>query len=195
MDTPLTNDARMMRFLAGDKSANGEFLAGVLSTGIYCLPACPARKPLPRNVVFVDSQARALGLRACKRCRPDAFYAGQDPDRRRLTMLAETVCREPGAFAHVSDMAAASPWGVTKLTELFRTGYGLTPAAFLTQARVQAVIDLLRDPHKPVLEAGFEAGFDSASSFYRGFHRVAGCPPGEYRKRDSSSLSSTKGHS
>lgn len=184
MDTPHLHAERMTRFLAGDKTANGAFFAGVLTTGIYCLPACPARKPLPRNVVFVDSpaQARALDLRACKRCRPDAFYAGQAPDRQRLQALAGAVRREPGAFPHVSDIAAASPWGLTKLCALFRGHYHLTPAAFLTQARVQAAAGLLRDPRKPVLEAGFAAGFDSASAFYRCFHQAKGCAPGEYRK-------------
>ena len=185
MTTAQTHATRMTRFLAGDKEANGAFLAGVLSTGIYCLPACPARKPLPQNVVFVDTpaQAQAMGLRACKRCRPDAFYAGRNPDRQRLRALAEAVRREPGTFTQVSDMAAASPWGLTKLAEMFRCHYGLTPAAFLTQARIWAVIRLLRDPHRPVLEAGFEVGFDSASAFYRCFRQATGCAPGEYRKR------------
>jgi len=185
MDTAQTQTERMTRFLAGDKSANGAFLVGVLTTGIYCLPGCPARKPLPRNIVFVESpaQAREMGLRACKRCRPDAFYAGRNPDGQQLTALAEAVRHDPGAFAHVSDIAAASPWGVTKLTGLFRAHYGVTPAAFLMQARVQAVVCLLRDPRRPVLEAGFEAGFDSASAFYRCFRQVTGCAPGEYQKR------------
>lgn len=188
MDTAHCQAERMRRFLASDKSANGLFLAGVLTTGIYCLPGCAARKPLPRNVVFVESpaQAQARGLRACKRCRPDAFYQGRDPDTQRLQALAETVRRDPGAFVHVSDIAQASPWGITKLTHLFRESYGMTPAAFLTQARVQAVVALLVDPHKPILEAGFEAGFDSASAFYRCFSQVTGCAPGEYRRRSQS---------
>jgi len=185
MDTTSLDAERMTQFLAGDKGANGAFLAGVLTTGIYCLPGCPARKPLPQNIVFVDSpaQAQELGLRACKRCRPDAFYAGQDPEGQRLRTLAEAVRRNPGAWTHVSDMAAASPWGMTKLTKLFHAHYGVTPAAFLTQARVQAAVGLLRDPHRPILEAGFEVGFDSASAFYRCFRQVTGCAPGEYRKR------------
>jgi len=185
MDTPDPNAERMARFLAGDKTANGAFLAGVLTTGIYCLPACPARKPLPGNVVFVDTpaEAKARGLRACKRCRPDEFYAGRHPDRQRLTALAEAVRRNPGAWAHASDIAAASPWGTTKCAALFRAHYGLTPAAFLTQARVQAATRLLRLPRQPVLEAGFAVGFDSASAFYRCFRQAVGCAPGEYRKR------------
>lgn len=177
----------MARFLAGDKAANGAFLAGVTTTGIYCLPGCPARKPLPQNIVFVDTpaEARALGLRACKRCRPDAFYAGRNPEQKRLHALAAQVRREPGLFARVSDMARTSPWGVTKMTALFRAHCGLTPAAFLTQARVLAAMRLLRDPRKAVLEAGLEAGFDSASAFYRAFHQAQHCAPGEYRKRQS----------
>src|SRR3546814_10234169 len=65
---------RRAAFEARDRSADGLFLAGVMTTGIYCRPSCPARRPRPENVRFyADAEsARADGLRACLRCRPDA---------------------------------------------------------------------------------------------------------------------------
>lgn len=67
-----TNDDRWAAALARDKAADGHFFVCVRTTGIYCRPSCPGR-PLRRNVYFTQSpaEARAGGLRACKRCDPD----------------------------------------------------------------------------------------------------------------------------
>ena len=55
---------------------NGKFILGVMTTGIYCLPSCAARPPKPQNVRLFTTEAgaKAAGLRACKRCRPDLYY-------------------------------------------------------------------------------------------------------------------------
>ena len=60
-------------YLARDRAADGLFWYGVVSTGIYCRPACPSRPAKPKNMRFFDSpqEARAAGLRACRRCLPD----------------------------------------------------------------------------------------------------------------------------
>ena len=57
-----------------DRNANGLFWYGVLTTGIYCRPHCPSRQAKRQNVRYYLSreEARAAGLRACKRCHPDA---------------------------------------------------------------------------------------------------------------------------
>ncbi len=72
-----SRDTMLSPMQAADAAYDGRFITGVLSTGIYCLPSCRARKPLPHNVEFFDSPtiAQAAGLRPCLRCRPDAFYA------------------------------------------------------------------------------------------------------------------------
>ena len=66
-----TDEYLYERILAKDASFNGRILTGVLTTGIYCLPSCPARKPMAVNVRFFEdeSAAREAGLRPCKRCR------------------------------------------------------------------------------------------------------------------------------
>ncbi len=60
---------------ARDASYDGQFVYGVMTTGVYCRPSCPSRQALRKNVAFFDatSEARAAGLRACKRCKPDGF--------------------------------------------------------------------------------------------------------------------------
>jgi len=65
--------ARWQAVLGRDSSAEGRFWYGVITTGIYCRPQCPSRRPSPDNVRFFTTReaARAAGLRACKRCRPD----------------------------------------------------------------------------------------------------------------------------
>src|SRR5437879_5987928 len=59
-------------YLANDASYDGVFFVGVRTTGIFCRPTCPARKPLPRNVKYFPTARAALlaGFRPCKRCRP-----------------------------------------------------------------------------------------------------------------------------
>ena len=59
---------------------DGKFLIGVRTTGIYCLPSCPTHPPKKENVTLYRTEAECLaaGLRACKRCRPDLYYRGED---------------------------------------------------------------------------------------------------------------------
>src|SRR5476651_1923243 len=86
-----------------DASYNGRFWFGVLTTGIYCLPSCKARKPYQRNVRFFArvEDARAAGLRACKKCYPDDFANGLDPVMEQIEALADEVRERPGDFADV----------------------------------------------------------------------------------------------
>jgi methylphosphotriester-DNA--protein-cysteine methyltransferase len=69
----IDDDEAYERFRVRDTSLDGHLWMGVMTTGIYCRPVCPARGPLRKNVRFFETResARAAGLRACKRCRPD----------------------------------------------------------------------------------------------------------------------------
>src|SRR5271167_849289 len=107
----MQNSDRLYRqFLQRDPAFNGKFLTGVLSTGIYCLPSCPARRPRRENVRFfrTPEEAKASGLRPCRRCRPDWFYGGAEWHE---TLYEETVARilrSPAAFADVGAIARAA---------------------------------------------------------------------------------------
>src|SRR5688500_10190682 len=69
---PADQDPRWASLAARDRAADGEFFFSVRSTGIYCRPSCPARRPKPENVGFHASAAaaEAAGFRACQRCHP-----------------------------------------------------------------------------------------------------------------------------
>ncbi|MEO8217463.1 MAG: Ada metal-binding domain-containing protein [Acidobacteriota bacterium] len=172
------------RFLAGDSAYDGRFLTGVLSTRIYCLPSCTARKPLRRNVVFFSSEpeARQAGLRACKRCRPDHFYRRYDPDLELVTTLVARLDHQPGSIGSVRALVEMSGIGSSRLHELFRRHYHATPAEIIRRARVsQAARELLETKH-PLLDVALNAGFESSSVFHDAFRRVMAMAPGAFRR-------------
>jgi AraC family transcriptional regulator of adaptative response/methylated-DNA-[protein]-cysteine methyltransferase len=70
----LNSAAQWNAVLARDRGADGLFVYAVSSTGIYCRPSCPSRKPRRDRVAFFDTTdaARRAGFRACRRCHPDA---------------------------------------------------------------------------------------------------------------------------
>jgi AraC family transcriptional regulator of adaptative response / DNA-3-methyladenine glycosylase II len=176
---------RMLELSWGrDASADGRFLLGVTTTGIYCLPSCAARRPRPENARFfaTAAAARAAGLRACKRCRPDDFAAGRDPDLERVADLLAAVRRDPAAFPDVAALAAAAGWGASRLHELFRRHLHTSPADLLRRQRVAAAVGRLLAGDERVLDVGFAVGFDSASAFHDAFRRVARTSPGEVRE-------------
>jgi len=83
----LSRSEMVERMLSSDKGADGTFVVGVKTTGVYCLPSCrPPRKPKPDNCVFLATppQARAAGFRPCKLCEPDGFHH-RDPNGKAKT--------------------------------------------------------------------------------------------------------------
>jgi AraC family transcriptional regulator of adaptative response / DNA-3-methyladenine glycosylase II len=180
----LARDTMIDRMLASDPTYDGRFLTGVLTTGIYCLPSCRARKPKPDNVRFFPSvaEARKAGLRPCKRCRPDDYYARRDPDRDLVEGLVERMREEPAAFVDVEDLARSSALGSSKLHELFRRHFHATPAQLLARARVAAACRLLLETERSVADVAFEVGYEGLSTFNENFRRLTAMSPLEYRR-------------
>src|SRR5215472_1742743 len=168
-------------FLARDSSQDGKFLTGVLTTGIYCLPSCPARRPKREHVRFfrTPEEAAGSGLRPCRRCRPDSFYRGEEWHENLYEQTIARVYINPGAFSSVSDAAAAAGLSRTALTDLFRDHAQESPGAFLRRARVERVCELLANGTKPA-DASAEAGFESSSAFHSQFAARTGLTPGAY---------------
>src|ERR1700742_3047422 len=132
---------------------DGKFLIGVRTTGIYCLPSCPTHPPKAENVTLFRTEAEcvAAGLRACKRCRPDLYYRGEDENVSLFEGLAERVRKSPEAFADTSVLARSAGVSQTKLADLFRDHGHLAPAQWLRRERVrQAAAALLAGDDKVV---------------------------------------------
>ena len=180
----LTRELMIDRMLSSDADYNGRFLTGVLSTGIYCLPSCPARKPKPENVRFFrrPEDAEAAGLRACKRCRPQLFYRDRDPDRELVEDLVERLRGDVQAFRNVGDLVSYAGVGSSKLVELFRRHYHTTPSEMLVRQRVADACDHLRSTDRPIADIAFDVGFETLSVFNDNFRRLQRLSPQSYRR-------------
>jgi AraC family transcriptional regulator of adaptative response / DNA-3-methyladenine glycosylase II len=169
-------DARSGKF-------DGKFLIGVRTTGIYCLPSCPTHPPKKENVTLfrTEAECQAAGLRACKRCRPDLFYRGEDENSALFEGLAERVRTNPSGFADASGLAKGAGVSLTKLGALFREHAHLAPAQWLRRERVRHAAALLLGSNTTVVDVGYAAGFESESVFHRQFLALTRMTPGAYR--------------
>lgn len=182
---PRLSAARMFdRFVAGDAAYNGRFFTGVVTTGIYCLPSCKARKPKRENVRFFPSceDARAAGFRACRKCHPDDFARGADPVLESIETLVAEIRANPAAFRDARAIVRRSGFGATRVFELFRQHYHTTPADLLVRARLATAKERLLSADAPLTEIAFGAGFESLSAFHENFRRLNGLTPAAYRE-------------
>jgi len=179
----MTNKQMYSRFLAGDPEWNGRFFTGVLTTGIYCLPSCKARKPKPGNVRFFPScdAARAAGLRPCLKCHPDDFARGADPVLETIESLVAEIRADPARFANAGAIVRRSGFGTTRCFELFRQHFHATPADLLLRARIERARRLLLASDSPLTEVSGAAGFESISVFHEHFRSFNGMTPSAYR--------------
>lgn len=158
-----------------DRRFDGQFVTGVLSTGIYCRPSCAARHPKRENVRFFAKaeQAEAAGLRACLRCRPNDVARDEAAvkaviDAIRMAETAPTL----GALGAITGYSPAH------LQRIFKRETGLSPAGYARALRTERVKDAL-DAGASVTEAIYHAGYGSASRFYE--ERKMGMKPGVWK--------------
>ncbi len=184
MGKVLTREEMLTRMLHCDEAANGLFITGVRTTGIYCLPSCPARKPKPVNVTFFFTEvaAREAGLRACKRCRPDEFYAGINREEALAQEIVQLLVARPTAMQNVAMLAEAVDVSVARLYALVQSELDTTPGELIARHKITHAQQLLRNPALGIAQVAFEAGFESMSTFYFWFKRCAGATPGDYRR-------------
>lgn len=164
-------------YLAGDATYSGLFFLGVRTTGIFCRPGCPARKPLPKNVEYFPTAkaAMASGYRPCKRCQPLAAEA--EPDWA-APLLAE-VERDPSARISDGDLRERGIDPGTVRRHFLRR-YGMTFQAFTRARRLSGALHLIREGES-IDSAVFESGYCSHSGFRDAFTRTFGVSPGRGR--------------
>jgi AraC family transcriptional regulator of adaptative response/methylated-DNA-[protein]-cysteine methyltransferase len=157
-----------------DSQFEGVFYVAVRTTGVFCRPTCPARKPRPENVEYFRSPQEAVhrGYRPCLRCKPMDKPDGPPELAARLLALVE---RAPAAKLSDSDLEAMNIDPSTARRQ-FRRYYGMTFHAYHRARRMGLALREVRKG-KPVIEAQVENGFESASGFSEAFKHVFGAPP------------------
>lgn len=182
MEPTTLSPAEMERaFYAGDAAYDGLFVAAVRTTGIFCKPSCPARKPLVQNVVYYRTVRDALfaGYRACKRCKP-MEPAGADPAW--AADLRRDVEAEPGRRWNAGDLRARNLVPETVRRWFLKT-YGLTFSGWSRALRLGQAFARLREG-TPIDEVVFDHGFESHSGFREAFEHLFGITPGRTSGRD-----------
>ena len=154
------------------------FLFAVKTTGIYCLPHCPARRPGRDRVQFFPSCEAAVraGYRACLRCRPDQPERGEAAVREACQYLIS--CPELPTLAQLAERAGLSPHHFHRL---FRSHTGVTPARYARSLRQERLRQLLGTCCS-ITEASYEAGYGSSGGFYQQASEALGMTPGQYRR-------------
>ena len=180
----MTHEAMWSAFERGDHRYDGRFVTAVRTTGIFCRPSCTCRKPRRENVLFYRSPAHAAkaGYRPCKRCRPELRGGPAEADRAMARRALDYMRGHLNETLYARDVASAVAVSASHFARRFRAGDGRTPMRALADLRAERAEALLRDKRTTTLDAGFEAGFQSASAFVRAFRRRTGMPPASWRR-------------
>jgi AraC family transcriptional regulator of adaptative response/methylated-DNA-[protein]-cysteine methyltransferase len=168
----LSDDQAWTAVLARDRGFDGRFVTGVLTTGIYCRPSCAARHPRRENVRFFrdGAAARAAGLRACQRCRPDALARDEA-----AVLAAIAAIRDAETAPSLADLAGHTGYSAAHLQRLFVRHTGLSPAAYARALRAERMAQSLSRTAS-VTEAIYDAGFSGPSRFYADADRLGMAP-------------------
>jgi AraC family transcriptional regulator of adaptative response/methylated-DNA-[protein]-cysteine methyltransferase len=165
-----------------DGAVDGVFVYAVTSTGIYCRPSCPSRKPNRDKVVFfsLPQSAEGAGFRPCRRCRPES---GPVQDTR--AKLVRDICRyiegnlqSSLTLRHLGETFKLSPY---HLQRTFKQHLGISPKAYTDACRLRAVKGALQEGDD-ISGALYDAGFGSTSRLYSKADKTIGMTPGMYRQ-------------
>src|SRR5438874_187205 len=161
-----------------DASYDGIFVVAVRTTGIFCRPSCPARKPLPKNREYYATAQEALfaGYRPCKRCRP-LDTDGRPPDW--VARLLEAVERDPATRWRDADLRVLDI-DPARARRYFRRHYGMTFQAYCRSRRMGKALQQLRTG-TDLDTVALGNGYESHSGFRDAFARTFGRPPGQGR--------------
>lgn len=169
-----------------DARFDGVFYTGVRTTGVYCRPSCPARTPKPENVAFyaTAAAAHADGLRACRRCRPDATPGSPEWDARAdlvgraMRLIRDGVVERDG----VGGLARRLGYSDRHINRLLHAELGAGPLALARAQRAHTARILTETTPLPLADVAFAAGFSSVRQFNDTMREVYGRSPRELRR-------------
>lgn len=168
-------------FRARDSEYDGLFYVGVKTTGVFCKPSCPARKPLMEHVEYFSAPREALfsGYRPCKRCRPLESCEELPAWAKQLMTLIE---QEPSRRVKESDLRefGLKPANVRRF---FVKRYGMTWQEFCRSRRLCRAFEQIKGGSS-IDDAALDHGYESLSGFREAFAKKFSRPPGKSKSGD-----------
>ncbi len=166
--------------LQRDKQADGEFVYAVRSTGIYCKPTCPSRKPSREQVAFFEQTeaAEQAGFRACRRCQSESKSDVQVELIQKACRLIEQHLDEPLRLEQFAAEIGLSP---SYAQRLFKRVMGISPRQYAEAQRLERVKSQLKGD-RSVTSTVYEAGYSSSSRFYERTPEQLGMTPTVYKR-------------
>jgi AraC family transcriptional regulator of adaptative response/methylated-DNA-[protein]-cysteine methyltransferase len=173
----LDPDTAWAAFMRRDRSWDGRVIGAVKTTGIYCKPSCPAKRPKRENVEFFASgdEASAAGYRSCMRCKPDEVGRDREAIARALKLIEQAE-----EIPSLTDLASAVGYAQHHFQRLFKRDLGVSPAEYargLRNRRAQAALKA----NGRVTDAVYAAGYSGPSSFYSDAKERLGMTPSAWR--------------
>lgn len=173
---------RWQAVVSRDRRFDGRFVFAVRTTGIYCRPSCPARRPRPENVAFYPfpEAAEQAGFRSCRRCRPRET-AVADPRLAAVQRVCRAIEAAPEAAWRLPDVARAAGVSAHHAQRTFRDVLGVTPRQYADACRLAFFKERLRKGGA-VTDATYQAGYGSSSRVYERAPGRLGMTPAQYRR-------------
>ncbi|MDB5076573.1 MAG: bifunctional DNA-binding transcriptional regulator/O6-methylguanine-DNA methyltransferase Ada [Chloroflexi bacterium] len=178
--TMMNDDANWQAVLERDRRSDGRFIFAVSTTGIYCRPSCPARRPRRDRVRFFSStlDAERAGYRPCRRCNPHDSVAPE-------VVLVQQVCtyidEHLDGGVTLTTLGAQVGYSPYHLQRLFKRMIGLTPLQYANDRRASRLKAQLKEG-QPVTGALYDAGYGSSSHLYTQAPARLGMTPTNYQK-------------
>jgi AraC family transcriptional regulator of adaptative response/methylated-DNA-[protein]-cysteine methyltransferase len=167
----------------GDARFNGVFVYGVRSTGIYCKPSCPSRRPRREKVEFFHTreEAEAAGFRACLRCKPREA-AALDPRAELVLHVCRRIEEGEGVAPSLEELSAESGVSPHHLQRTFKSLTGITPRQYAAALRLRLFKSKVKEG-VDVTAAMYDAGYGSSSRLYENASGRLGMTPATYRRK------------
>lgn len=177
MTFPSTNEMHRA-YMRKDTSYDGIFFLAVRTTGIFCRPSCPARKPLPKNVEFFPTTKEAVfaGYRPCKVCKP-MEAAGSPPEW--VGKLLSVIEKNPAA-RYTDSFLRENGFEPSRARRFFRKNYGMTFQAYCRGRRLGTSFEQIRNG-AGLDDVALGYGYNSHSGFRDAFKKTFGAAPGKSR--------------
>jgi len=171
------DEAAWAAVMKRDRTSDGRFVTGVLTTGIYCRPSCAARHPKRENVRFfaTGAEARKSGLRPCLRCRPDE--ATREAEALAMAFRMIGAAEAPLSLTELAEAAGYSPHHFHRL---FKRATGVTPAEYARGRRAENMTRSLEENER-VTDAIYDAGYSGPGRFYADAKARLGMTPSAWR--------------